>query len=250
MLGGPGESCRARVDCKSGLKCLQSMCVDPRQGESCMATSDCGGTLRCIQNVCGGPEEGARVGAAGAGGKGKGKGKEREAEPEPEDTGPGWSDFRVGDGVHGFAGLVVAPGLSLGMNYASGLTSDPEASFFFGLRGGAYFGTTQLALELAPVTFVPSFKGDPVLTAMVTVGTQIELADRLYWPLRIGAGVGAVNTPNDNVWFASQLDLLGIGYNLGHLTFEGYFPSFRHYTDFDVGSVFTWLIGAGINYVF
>ncbi|MCA9625520.1 MAG: hypothetical protein KC731_41145, partial [Myxococcales bacterium] len=52
MLGEAGESCRARADCKQGLKCIDNVCVDPREGETCGATSDCGGWLRCIDKVC------------------------------------------------------------------------------------------------------------------------------------------------------------------------------------------------------
>jgi hypothetical protein len=53
-LGGPGESCRARSDCRRGLACRSSVCVTTdREGAACGATRECGGGgLRCIQQVC------------------------------------------------------------------------------------------------------------------------------------------------------------------------------------------------------
>ena len=50
-LGGPGESCRARPDCKHGLKCLANVCTDEHEGITCGATAECG-TLKCIENKC------------------------------------------------------------------------------------------------------------------------------------------------------------------------------------------------------
>ncbi|MBL8923129.1 MAG: hypothetical protein JNJ54_30040 [Myxococcaceae bacterium] len=57
-LGDVGESCRARSDCRAGLKCVNSMCTAPiaatKEGLSCEATSDCSsdGSLRCVAKVC------------------------------------------------------------------------------------------------------------------------------------------------------------------------------------------------------
>lgn len=50
MLGGPGESCRARADCQSGLRCIDATCVDEREGTSCQTGAECG-SLKCIDNV-------------------------------------------------------------------------------------------------------------------------------------------------------------------------------------------------------
>lgn len=57
-LGDVGESCRARSDCRAGLKCVNSMCTAPlaatKEGQACEATSDCSsdGSLRCVAKVC------------------------------------------------------------------------------------------------------------------------------------------------------------------------------------------------------
>ncbi len=61
LLGDVGESCRARSDCRSGLKCIASQCAAPavvvpqtKEGQACEATSDCSsdGSLRCVAKVC------------------------------------------------------------------------------------------------------------------------------------------------------------------------------------------------------
>jgi hypothetical protein len=57
-LGDVGESCRARSDCRSGLRCVNAQCTAPvaqtREGQACEATSDCSsdGSLRCVARVC------------------------------------------------------------------------------------------------------------------------------------------------------------------------------------------------------
>ncbi len=61
LLGEVGESCRARTDCRTGLKCINSQCAAPsatapqtKEGQGCETTADCSsdGALRCISKVC------------------------------------------------------------------------------------------------------------------------------------------------------------------------------------------------------
>lgn len=62
LLGDVGESCRARSDCRSGLKCINAMCTAPapvtKEGQPCEATSECSsdGSLRCLAKVCSKPK--------------------------------------------------------------------------------------------------------------------------------------------------------------------------------------------------
>ena len=57
-LGDVGESCRARSDCRAGLRCVNAQCAAPvaqtKEGQACEATSDCSsdGSLRCVARVC------------------------------------------------------------------------------------------------------------------------------------------------------------------------------------------------------
>jgi hypothetical protein len=84
---------------------------------------------------------------------------------------------------------------------------------------------------------------------MVHVGGLPFLTEHIYWPLRFGVGMVAVNTPNDTVLFQTRFDLLGIGVKLGHVMLELSFPAFRYTTDFDLGGIFSWLTAISVTYV-
>ena len=50
-----GGSCTATKQCAQGLRCVDSVCTDPRLGslgESCVKTADCGPPLGCISGRC------------------------------------------------------------------------------------------------------------------------------------------------------------------------------------------------------
>jgi hypothetical protein len=85
QLGAPGESCRARADCKSGLQCIEGACRDPHEGQACGATPDCGGVLRCVDHVCRSQATYAAPPPTGAPG-----GEPKEDEPAP------WRSQRIG----------------------------------------------------------------------------------------------------------------------------------------------------------
>jgi hypothetical protein len=54
-LGGEGASCVASTDCKTGLSCLDGICVDETKGgsdESCTKTADCQLGLKCLDSKC------------------------------------------------------------------------------------------------------------------------------------------------------------------------------------------------------
>ena len=214
-----------------------------------MATADCGGTLRCVQNVCGGPQTTAPTGPGPAAPPDGGSA----GDSAGNSGGEGWSDFRIGEGAHPFVGIVLLPGMSLVHEYVFGTASDVEGAFLFGLKGGVLFGTTELAVEVSPMTYVPFTAGaaDPVFQANFTVGSHLTLTDEIRWPLRFGVGVAAVNIPTrSDVAFLTRFDLLGLSFNYGHLLIDAHFPSFRFGTDFDQGGVFNWLFGVGASYVF
>ena len=278
-LGGPGESCRARSDCKHGLKCLANICVDEHEGQSCAATSDCG-TLRCIDNKCVNPL--ARP--------------QPPVQPPPPPVAPPpppsvvppapppepvveappsralqeWLHFQRGDRVHPFVGFTVAAGFlnggytaSEGTLWASGL----DGAFLFALRGGVLMGRHELALEIAPFTdFWDLHVGPgPAFEANASYGYMMPLRQGptagVSWPLRVGAGVlaGGDNTAS-NVLFELRADLIGVSINVGHLLIDLHAPSFRyaltngHVPGIAVEGVTThWLsffFGTTVSYVF
>jgi hypothetical protein len=242
-LGGPGESCRARKDCQSGLRCLNAVCTDPHLGESCGATADCGEQLRCIQNICGGPQPGQAAKPAPT---------EAEAEAE-EDSGASideWIAHPMWEGIGGFVGLNVLGGVGWAAPLSGGASYDVEGAFLFGLRGGLLINRIELGLEFSPVTYLPYPKdgAEPHLQLNGTFGYHVPLSDQLTWPIRVGVGVVAVNT--EDPLFQARADLLGLSIGYGHLLIDTHFPSFRFLTEFDRVAFFDWLVGAGISYAF
>ena len=236
LLGGPGESCRARADCQTGLRCFNGMCRDEREGMTCGSTAECGGMLRCVANVCTNPNAPSGGGSGGSGSAGGGTGD--------------WMAFEL-EGVHGFVGIDLAGGPALPLGYDSGETGDVSGSFLFALRGGMTFGVGELAVEFSPVTFFPYTEADdPNLQLLASVGARIPITDTVHYAMRFGLGMMAVNTPGDVVGFQQRFDLLDIGFKVGHLIFDVHLPSFRHITDFDLGSIFMWQPGVSTNYVF
>jgi len=200
---------------------------------ACGATADCGGLLRCVDNVCVNP-----------GAKGSAESTRKSSK---------WGDFKL-EGVHGFVGLDLAGGPSMPLSYESGDTADIGGSLLFAFRGGLTFGVGEFGVEFSPMTFRPylddSFAPDPNLQLLSYIGTRIPLAGSFYYAMRMGLGIIAVNTPNDEVLFQQRFDLVGFGFNVGHVFFDFHLPSFRHMTDFETGSIFMWQPGMAANYVF
>lgn len=245
-LGGPGESCRARADCKNGLKCMNEVCTDEREGESCGATSDCGGRLKCIDNKCTSP-----LGARGGGGGGRGASD--------------WMKFDVTDGnIHPFVGLTVAGGFDTG-----GITGNTvftggfntfDGAFLFALQGGAFFGNNQLSFEIAPVTFVYDGKAPgPAFEMTANYAYFVPLTKsgdvHVYWPLRFGLGMMA--GPDVNAlglaYFQVRADLIGAAIQFGHIVVDLHLPSFRYLVTDKSGVQLhglEWLFGTSLSYVF
>jgi len=190
-LGGPGESCRARADCKHGLLCLQNVCTDQHEGQSCGATSECG-TLKCIQNRCVNPLR-LPAGTTTAPPPPPPPTTTAPPPPPPTTTAPppppptttappppppppetteptggatspteaapshafdDWLHFKL-EGVRPFVGFTLAGGfLSAGYTASEGSLWGPgfDGAFLFAFRGGVLVGQSEIALELAPGT--------------------------------------------------------------------------------------------------
>jgi hypothetical protein len=164
-----------------------------------------------------------------------------------------WAHFELG-GLRPYAGFVfaggpVVPAVASSSFQAGGV----QGSFLFGLRAGVMSGTQEIGAEVSPVTFfyANDIKG-PALQANATFGNYFRLSEHIHYPLRIGAGVMAINTPRDNVFFQLRGDLVGLAFQVGHLFFELHAPSFRYATDFGSGQTqhfFWWEFGASTTYV-
>ncbi len=217
-LGEEGESCQKRADCRSGLKCVDQQCVDPDKPP---------------------PKPEPVVAPA--------------PPPPPEPEGDSeWMAFDPFSGTHFFGGLSFGPGFSAYHNLLAGSFGDVEGSFIFSLRGGVLLDGIEIALELSPVTYVPYLaSGDPMLQLNATGGTYLHLFGDLYWPLRAGIGLMAVNAPPPaDALLQIRADLIGVAYKIGHLIVEANLPSYRFGSELDRYAIHSWLFSLGGSYVF
>jgi len=251
-LGGPGESCRARADCKTGLKCINQACADEHEGQSCAATSDCGGELKCIKNKCS-------------------SGVAKDTAPEGKKTATNeqlneWLHFNL-QGVHPFAGLTWGGGFMTGgiTGNGAGLFRSNFDSFFgnflFALNGGVFIDRHQLQVELAPFTYFFTLAAGNPGPAFEVTGSYayfIPLYDsetlKVSWPLRIGVGIVAgANNTGGLAYFQPRADLIGVALQVGHIMIDMHLPSFRYAVTDRFGTqghVLSWIFGASISYVF
>lgn len=252
-LGEAGESCRARADCREGLRCLENTCTAPAAG-ACEADADCAEGQTCVEGSCAAAETGGDAAAAPAE-----QGEAGETTESPE-TGRRWADFEL-EGTHFFAGLTFAPGLTGFWPYGGGV--DVWFGFLFSLRAGVLFGRTELSIELAPDSWVWDF--DPAahlyfsdhdwegnvesLSFLVNIGGLVRLADNLSWPLRFGLGLAALELPLTDVYMQGRLDLIGLAYQYGHLLFELNLPSIRFSSEFRNVGIWGWLFTLSVSYV-
>lgn len=246
--GGAGESCRARADCRAGLKCVAQVCTDEHEGQSCGATSDCGGELKCIRNKCTSGAAHARGGDDG----GHGGGSSAAAQE--------WLAFKL-EGVHPFAGLGWSGGFDTvgATGNVSGGFNSFDGAFLFALHGGLFIDQSQLTFEISPFTYVydgrargPAFQMNGSYAYFIPM--YESEAVQVYWPLRLGVGMvaGGDNT-GDLAFFQIRGDVVGAAIKVGHVMLDLHMPSFRYaITDrFGVqGHLLDWLFGLSASYVF
>lgn len=247
-VGGPGESCRARSDCKAGLKCVNQACADEHEGQDCAATADCGGELKCISKKC--TSGSSPVYSNPNADKDHRGGGARE-----------WLAFRL-QGAHPFVGLTWAGGFDTGGstgNLSTGFNTF-NGAFLFGINGGVFFDNHQLMVELSPFTYV--FDGrarGPAFQFNGSYAYFIPLYDsetiQVYWPLRVGVGMmaGADNNTSNLAFFQARGDVIGVGLKIGHVMLDMHLPSFRYQVTDRAGfqgHLLDWLFGLSASYVF
>ena len=88
-----------------------------------------------------------------------------------------------------------------------------------------------------------------MLTFNVSVGGLVPVAGDVFWPMRFGLGLAAVNSPTGEVYMLGRVDLIGLAYQVGHLLFEISLPSVRYSTEFRQLALWSWLFNISISYV-
>ncbi len=233
LLGGPGESCRARADCEEGLRCVSSVCRDDREGTRCLSAADCGGRLLCAAGFCKAPHA--------SGGKGPPGGEEPDEPSKPAKT---------LEGVRGHVGLM----LGGGPTHPDNTFVPPLGSLLFSLKGGVFIDRGEIGIEFSPASFVLTFEpfSVPLVQLNAYGGYHIPVAGPVSWPLRFGAGFShyapAGGRPED-VTFEGRADLIGVSIHVDPILIDLYVPSFRVNTDFDRAHLFTYVFGAGASWL-
>lgn len=243
LLGGPGESCRARADCQSGLKCLNAVCTAPapvtKEGQACEATSECStdGSLRCIARVCSKP--GTRPSAvmvqpapapapapvpAPAPSQGWSAAPPPPSyQPPPSSSGESQTadeliaqaieaEVRPFDKNAFFIGGTVTGAV---MNVVGGIGPD--------VRFGWFFKRTQLSFELGGLYYPGYASGS--LSGRASVGYSVPFIERgdfaFFWGPKAGAMVLAGAVTGVGV----HADLISFGIRTGHWFFDLQLPS-------------------------
>jgi hypothetical protein len=179
-----------------------------------------------------------------------------------EDREPAWRGSPL-EGLHVFAGLTVMGGPMLALIQSGGFSgSNAFGTFLFAMRAGVLVDHHEIALEISPMTlFYPGSAFGPSLQLNGTYAHYVPLfeSDQLsiYWPLRAGVGLFAVNTGN-SVFFQARADLAGVAFDFSHVLIELHLPSFRYAVStggsgFSAGvslHMFHWDFGGSLSYVF
>ena len=226
--GGAGESCRARSDCKQGLKCVNQVC--------------------------------SKEGSAAPGGSGYDDEKKSVSSKDLKE----WLSFEL-KGVHPYAGLTWGGGFWTGGLTGSGAGggfNQLNGDFLFALNGGVFIDNHQVGIEIAPVTYFWTLQRGSPGPAFEVTGSYayfIPLYEsesvKVFWPLRFGIGMMAA--PDRNLgglaFFQPRADVVGAAIQVGHFMIDMHLPSFRYAVTDSRGSqlhFLSWIFGASISYLF
>ncbi|MCA9668511.1 MAG: hypothetical protein KC503_23125 [Myxococcales bacterium] len=245
LLGDVGESCRARSDCRRGLRCVAQTCRHPREGTSCRATADCADAgLACRAQRCV-PRFSASILASAASHTGaSASGGEADSATHIKRA------LRPGrfDRTRFFVGLSGGPSVSRFYSYDHGSLGDTYGGAFFALRAGVLFGKTELAINFAPRT--QHVKNDVDQMALgLSIGGYLRITDRVYWPMRLRHNVIFGDTWDDRPYMQIGLDLVGVALRFGDFIVELNAPSASFTTDFKEVAQASWAFRFGLTWV-
>jgi hypothetical protein len=224
VVGGIGETCRARSDCGEGLKCVANVCQDERQGQACQADTDCGTRLACIDAVCA-------------------------VRPKPSGGAEAERPSKGLEGTRAHLGVM----LGGGPTHTDRTFLGVEGSLLFSIKGGVLLDRSELGLEFSPASFVLAFDPDvPLVQLNAYVGYHIPLAGPVSWPMRFGAGFShfaPASGRSDDITLEGRADLVGASILVDPILIDIFLPSFRVNTDLSRAHFFTYVFGAGASWL-
>ena len=220
MLGTAGESCRARSDCESNLKCVDLVCVDENAPPKPKAKPVDATTAKSfvLEGVHGFVGLSLRAG-------------------------PAWFMIANGSGAQ--------TDKSLEGSFAFALRAG-----IFANRNEVAVEIAPVT-DLPYNNYLGYFTG-PAFSAALTYGYYAPLYETpnvgLYWPVRFGAGVlaGAGNT-SGLAYLQARMDFIGFALRFGRVMVDLDLPSFRYlFTDTSgiTLHVFAWRAGLNVALMF
>ena len=218
-LGANGESCRARSDCRAGLRCVNQVCTDNAAATPSKAGSDdwmkfnpLDGNVHPFAGIvlAGGFDTGGVTGNFSAFFN---------------------NNFKTFDGSFLFA---LNGGAFFG-NHQLSFEIAPVTFVYDGKANGPVFEMVASYAYFIPLT---------------------ESGDiHVYWPIRVGVGMAA--GPDNNAFgfafFQARADLIGAAIQIGHAIIDLHLPSFRYAITDKSGTqlhLLDWLFGMSVGYAF
>lgn len=140
-----------------------------------------------------------------------------------------------------------------GPTHSDNANGGAVGSLLFAIKGGLFFDRFELGLELAPATYVLSFRPDtPSIHMNLYAGYHIPVYKSISWPLRVGLGF---TTPTfrgvaGDTALALRADLIGVSVLLSDkFLLDVHLPSWRVNIDTDRGgALFSYIFGLGFAY--
>jgi len=222
MLGSAGESCRARSDCESNLKCVDLVCVDENAPRHVTPKTTPASTTEAKSFALAGVHGFVGISLR---------------------AGPGW--------------LMTANGS--GATTDTNLQGTFAFALRFGLFANRNELAIEIApfTDLPYNTRPPTFTG-PAFGAVATYGYYAPLYETpgvgVYWPVRFGAGVlaGAGNTDN-RAYLQARMDFIGFALRFSRIMVDLDLPSFRYLFSTVSGQtyhLFAWRAGLNVALMF
>ncbi len=163
-------------------------------------------------------------------------------------------------GVRGIVGLVTGLGFSLHSRKIDGKLEDPNTYLagYGALKGGVMVDIVELTAEYSPKLYRPlmggtvraserpSAHGEYMQSLLGNVGVHIPIAERVYWPIRVGGGFTVYD---GNFDFQGRIDLFNVSVKTKYVLFEASVPSVRYNSNFDSFHQWTGLFTVGASYI-
>ncbi len=219
--------------CEPGFECVQGKCES-------MCNPPCGAS-----EVCTGLGQCERLGVV------------KEHMDEADDRRTAYKRERSLVGIRAIGGVVTGLGVSLhAVEDANGDLMDPNTYFalYGALKGGVMVEIVELSAEYSPKLYKPMMfgsgglpgHGEYMQSLLGNIGVHIPMAERVYWPIRVGGGFTVYD---GNFDFQGRFDPFNVSIKTKYFLFEASLPSIRYNSNFESFHRWTGLLTLGASYI-